>query len=178
MDLLDRLLGHDHWATAQILEKSRNLTDAQLDQPFDIGHSSLRETLHHLVYVINFWTSQMEGRPVKRRHEGKPAIADLIEFHEHYHAAYAECARRMRSEERLDETFFDHYDFPQSMGATILQVYHHNAQHRAEARHMLERLGVPRLVGLRPPGVGARDGIVPNVTRDGRVHDMGGNEGQ
>ncbi len=37
MDLLDRLLAHDHWATARLLDLSRGLTDAQLDQPFDIG---------------------------------------------------------------------------------------------------------------------------------------------
>ena len=30
MDLLDRLLGHDDWATTQLLELSRGLTDAQL----------------------------------------------------------------------------------------------------------------------------------------------------
>ena len=45
MDLLDRLLDHDHWATTQLLDVSRNLTDAQLDQEFDIGHRSLRGTI-------------------------------------------------------------------------------------------------------------------------------------
>ena len=44
MDLLDRLLKHDRWATDQLLEVSRGLSDAQLDQAFDIGHRTLRET--------------------------------------------------------------------------------------------------------------------------------------
>ena len=42
MDLLDRLLEHDRWATDQLLELCRGLTDAQLDQPFDIGHRTVR----------------------------------------------------------------------------------------------------------------------------------------
>ena len=44
MDLLDRLLGHDRWTTARLLNLSRGLTDVQLDQPFDVGHQSLRTT--------------------------------------------------------------------------------------------------------------------------------------
>src|SRR5688572_16657515 len=49
MDLLDRLLGHDHWTTARLLELSRDLTDAHLDQPIDIGHQTLRETFDHMI---------------------------------------------------------------------------------------------------------------------------------
>jgi hypothetical protein len=44
MDLLDRMLGHDQWTTARVLGLSRDLTNAQLDQPFDVGHGTLRET--------------------------------------------------------------------------------------------------------------------------------------
>jgi hypothetical protein len=44
MELLDRLLEHDRWATAQLQELSRVLTDTQLDQPFDIGHQTVRVT--------------------------------------------------------------------------------------------------------------------------------------
>jgi hypothetical protein len=44
MNLLDRLLEHDDWATAQLLDLSRTLTDEQLDQEFDIGHRTIRGT--------------------------------------------------------------------------------------------------------------------------------------
>ena len=54
MDLLDRMVGHDRWATSQLLERCSRLTDAQLDQAFDVGHRSLRETLDHMIYVIDF----------------------------------------------------------------------------------------------------------------------------
>jgi len=52
MDLLDRLLGHDQWATDQLLELSRNLTDEQLDQSFDIGHRTLRATFEHMIFNV------------------------------------------------------------------------------------------------------------------------------
>jgi uncharacterized damage-inducible protein DinB len=163
--MLDRILGHDHWATTQLLEKSRDLTDAQLDQPFDLGHGTLREALHHLVLVINFWTSQMLGQPVVTEREPRGSIADLIALHERYQATYADCARRMRDEQRLDETFFDHFDYPQSMGGTILHVYTHNTQHRAEVRHMLERLGVGDLWDYDPQEWEHATGLVSNVQR-------------
>jgi hypothetical protein len=41
MDILDRLLGHDAWTTRQLLLRCRDLTDAQLDREFDIGHRSV-----------------------------------------------------------------------------------------------------------------------------------------
>jgi uncharacterized damage-inducible protein DinB len=150
MDLLDRLLGHDHWATTQLLERSRDLTDAQLDQQFDIGHRTLRETYDHMIYVIDFWTSMMNGQPASHDRTTQSydrSVPALIERHERFQAAFATAARRALDEQRLDETFVDHYDYRQSVGATIIQVALHNAQHRNEARHILERLGVSGLRG-------------------------------
>lgn len=143
MDLLDRMLGHDHWATAQILELSRDLTDAQLDKEFDIGHRTLRETLDHMIFVIDAWTRFMAGDPASMERDGRRSIAELKERHDRFHERFAAFSRQENDEQRLDDTFIDHYDYPQSIGATILQVMHHNAQHRGDARHILVRLGVP-----------------------------------
>jgi uncharacterized damage-inducible protein DinB len=150
MDLLDRMLGHDHWATARLLEVSQGLTDAQLDQPFDIGHRTLRETLDHLIYVVDFWTAQMAGQPAPGEREGKRSIAELNERHECFSATFADVARRARDEGRLDDTFVDHFNYRQTLGGTIVHVAYHNAQHRSEARHILERLGVSDLWDLDP----------------------------
>ena len=145
MDLLDRMLGHDRWATTQLLELCGALPEAQLDQEFDIGQRTLRETLDHMIYVIDFWTGWMSGRPVEHdrttlRYDR--SLAALMERHERYQANFAELARRVQAEQRLDDTFIDHYAVRQSLGATIIQLLNHNAQHRGEIRHMLERLGV------------------------------------
>lgn len=153
MDLLDRMVGHDYWATTQLMERCASLTEAELEQEFDIGHHTLRETLDHMIYVIDFWTGWMTGRPVDHdRTSGQVdrSIAALKERHERYHLAFAALARQMQDEHRLDDTFVDHYQVRQSLGATIIQLLHHNAQHRSEIRHMLERLGLTRLWDYDP----------------------------
>jgi uncharacterized damage-inducible protein DinB len=62
MELIDRLLEHDRWATAQLLEACQGLTGAQLDQEFDIGHRTLRATLDHAFYNVEVWTRLMAGQ--------------------------------------------------------------------------------------------------------------------
>ena len=144
MDLLDRMLGYGGWTTGQALEACRGLTDAQLDQPFDIGHGTLRGTLVHVIGAVAYWTGQMTGE-APAPPPAEASIDALVAWHRQVHAAFAVAARRARDEGRLDETFLDRYDYPQSRGGTILQVAWHGAQHRAEVRHMLNRLGVEDL---------------------------------
>lgn len=148
MDLLDRMLEHDHWATSQLLELSRNLPDAQLDQPFDIGLRTLRETYDHLIFNIAFWTGLMAGQPVQPGRTAQRydrSLPALIERFEHSYAIFAAFARRVRDEQRLDDTFVDHFDGHLTFGGAIIHVVLHNAEHRSEALHILARLGVPDL---------------------------------
>ena len=142
MDLLDRLLEHDRWATTQLLDLSRGLTDAQLDQEFDIGHKSVRGTFEHMIVNIAFWTGLMTGQPIDEE-RGERSLAALIDRHERSYSTFATLGRRLRDEQRLDDTFIDHYDARKSFGGTILHVVLHNAEHRTEAVHILTRLGVP-----------------------------------
>ena len=144
MDLLDRLLGHDDWATTCLQELSRGLTDAQLDQPFDIGLRTLRATFDHLILNLEFWTASMVEQPIEYK-RGASSVATLIEDHERTYAVFASLARRVRDEQRLDDTFVDHYGGEMTFGGAILHVVLHNAEHRTEALHILERLGVPDL---------------------------------
>jgi carboxymethylenebutenolidase len=141
MDLLDRLLGHDRWATTQLLDLSRGLTDAQLDQPFDIGHRTLRATFDHMILNVDFWTAVMIGQPIEYQREPS-SVAALIADHERSEATFSAFARRVRDEQRLDDTFVDHYGAPMTFGGAILHVVLHNDEHRTEALHILQRLGV------------------------------------
>jgi uncharacterized damage-inducible protein DinB len=150
MDLLDLLLDHDHWATARLLEASGGLTDAQLDRPFDIGHRTLRATLGHMIFNVPFWTAFLAGQPADGGYsaDAQPddrALAALVDHHERSYAAFADVARRVRDERRLDDTFVDHYAVLKSFGGTILMVVEHNTEHRTEVLHLLGRLGVPDL---------------------------------
>jgi uncharacterized damage-inducible protein DinB len=144
MDLLDRLLEHDRWATTHLLELCLGLTDAQLDQPFDIGHRTLRETLDHQIPNLDFWTGLMTGQPVEHQ-RGRSSLDTLIADHERAYAAFASVARRLRDDERLDDTFRDHHGLPMTYGGAILMVILHNEAHCTEVVHIFARLGVPEL---------------------------------
>ena len=58
---------HDRWATTHLLELCRGLTDAQLDQQFDIGHRTLRATIDHQIPNLDFETGLMTGQLVAPR---------------------------------------------------------------------------------------------------------------
>lgn len=143
MDLLDRLLDHDRWATGQLLELSRGLPDEQLDREFDIGHRTLRETFAHMIFNIEAWSAEMAGQPIERKRAD--SLAALSDRHERAYDTFAALARRTRDEQRLEESFVDAYGESLRFGGGIVHVVLHNAEHRAEALHILARLGVPDL---------------------------------
>jgi uncharacterized damage-inducible protein DinB len=142
MDLLDRMLEHDRWATDQLLDLSKGLSDAQLDQQFDVGHCTLRETFAHLIFNVAAWTALMAGQPVQRVGDDDSPAA-LRGRHERAYAAFATLARRVRDEGRLDDTFVDHFGAPMTFGGAIIHVVLHDAEHRTEALHILSRVGLP-----------------------------------
>jgi uncharacterized damage-inducible protein DinB len=143
MDPLDRLLEHDRWATETLLNVSRELTDAQLDQPFDIGHRTLRATFEHMVFdSVEVWTAEMAGRQLEAQPNDR-SMAALSDRYGRSYAAFAAVARRTRDEQRLEDTFVDHFGAPMTFGGAILMVVLHGEEHRTEARHILHRLSVP-----------------------------------
>jgi uncharacterized damage-inducible protein DinB len=145
MDVLDRLLEHDHWATTTLLNVSRDLTDEQLDQEFDIGHRTLRATFAHMIFdSVEVWTAEMAGRPPEAQSDDR-SMAALIERYERSYAAFAAVAHEARDEQRLEETFVDHFGAPMTFGGAIFMVVLHGEEHRTEVRHMLLRLNVPEV---------------------------------
>jgi uncharacterized damage-inducible protein DinB len=149
LDLLDRLLEHDAWTTRRVLEAAQALTDEQLDQEFDIGHRTVRETALHMIRNVEVWTDLMAARPVRRLPTARPPIVELRGRFDAAFAGFARVARDSRDAGRLDETYVDVLDQPprwKSYGGTILHVVTHDHMHRAEILHMLQRLGVQGLI--------------------------------
>jgi uncharacterized damage-inducible protein DinB len=139
------MLEHDRWATSTMLDVSRDLSDEQLDRSYDIGLGSLRATFGHIIVNVDFWTRLMTGDPIEYEELTRASIADLIQHHDRTYAAFAALARRLRDEQCLDDIFLDHYEVNKSFGGTILHVVLHNAEHRTEAVHILQRLGLPNV---------------------------------
>lgn len=146
MDSLDRLLEHDRWTTTRLLEMCSDLSDEQLDQKFDVGRQSIRETFEHMIIdAVEYWTACISGKPYNRDRDGTSSIAELLERHQRSYDAFAQVARQARDEQRLAERLTDRYQMEHEIGATIIQVPLHNQQHRSEILHMLARLGLTGL---------------------------------
>jgi uncharacterized damage-inducible protein DinB len=150
VDLLDRLLEHDRWTTAQLLDLCRPLTDEQLDRPFDIGHRSLRATLDHLIFNIEVWAGLMNGRITARAdvHRGETSVIAMIDRLNHAAAEFSAVSRAVRDRGGWDERWTDVLDTPpaqKTYGGAIGHVITHSMHHRAQALHMLRALGVPNV---------------------------------
>lgn len=155
MDILPRLLGHDAWTGGQLLLRCRDLSEHQLDQPFDIGLGSVRQTLQHTVGNVEVWTSLMVGSltagapvPARTNRTARPSVAELLVRHAAAAAAVRTLAERVVDEGRLDELWLDRLDDPpteKTYGGAIAHVLTHSHFHRAELLHMLARLGLTGL---------------------------------
>jgi uncharacterized damage-inducible protein DinB len=144
MDVLERLLEHDHWAMRQVLAQCRDLADAQLDQPFDIGHQTVRATIEHLTFNVEFWTAWLLGQPRTIPRDDR-CLVTLLDRYERATAAFASVARQVRDDGRLDTLFGEPFPEPLTRGGAILEIVLHDAEHRSELLHLLARLGVPDL---------------------------------
>lgn len=146
MDLLDRLLGHDRWTTAQLLARCRELHAEQWTQQFDLGHQSLEATFQHMIGNVRVWTDLMAERPVRLSSEqAGNTTDDLSAAWQTVYQDFAALARAIGDRGGWDETYLDVLDDPprpKTFGGTIGHVVTHNMQHRAEIIHMLTRLGV------------------------------------
>ncbi|HUB27333.1 MAG TPA: DinB family protein [Tepidisphaeraceae bacterium] len=147
MDLLDRLLGHDAWTTRQLLLRCRELSDAQLDQEFDIAHCTARATLIHIISNMEIWTDLMSGRP--QRTDNDRDVEGLLRRLDKVAADLSSFARSIAHDGRWDDLWLDHLDHPprkKSYGGAIAHVITHSMHHRAQLLYILRRLGVRDLI--------------------------------
>lgn len=146
MDLLDRLLRHDAWTTGQLLSICESLDDERLDRDFDIGHRTLRRTLDHIIRNMEVWSGLMAE--VAIADDADRTIPGLRRRLDRSADRLAIVARRVARENAWDETWVDHLDDPprrKSYGDAIAHILTHSMHHRAQALHLLRRVGVTSL---------------------------------
>jgi uncharacterized damage-inducible protein DinB len=146
MDLLDRLLGHDHWTSRQLLEIAAALDDERLDRRHDIGHRTIRATLDHIVHNVEAWSSAMDGDTLRRNTDTSTQgmICRLDAAHRRLHRI----ARQIAARGAWDEAWTDRLEDPpqaKSFGAAIAHVITHSMHHRAQVLYMLRLVGVTDL---------------------------------
>ena len=78
MDLSDRLVEHDHWHTARLLEQAATLSDDALDRhlrpglivhDFEGPEPDARTMLERIVFTKEVWTAAIGGRDIPPRDE-------------------------------------------------------------------------------------------------------------
>ena len=148
MDLLDRLLAHDIWSTRQLLLQSKPLTEAQLDQLFDVDSRTLRACFVHIIQVMETWNDLLYERPVRPSSELSAKSQSLEGLRARLEEAgeeFAAISTKIARENRWDDQFTDVLDNPprkKSFGGTIAHVITHSMHHRAQVMYMMEQLGI------------------------------------
>ncbi len=151
MDILDRLLAHNAWTTARLIEQSRGLSNDQLDQKFDIGLRTVRATIDHIIENMEWWTDLMNGlqrRGFEHLGEDPMTLDGFSKRLEVVALEFAEVSQRQQTDGLLDEKWQVRDDQPTSFsyGTTIVHVITHSAHHRSQLMYMLRRLGVPDVI--------------------------------
>jgi len=150
MDMMERMLRHDAWATRALLVRAAALSDEQLDREFDIGHRSLRRTFIHIIANMECWHDLMAGKP-QRTHPspaGQTPITDLIARLDTVAAELLTLGMLVVVARREDEFFVDYLDQParrKALGAGLLHVTTHGMHHRAQCLYLMRLLGLTQL---------------------------------
>jgi uncharacterized damage-inducible protein DinB len=166
-DPIDSLLAHNLWATRQILEKCRGLSDEQFNRPFPIGpgdHGGLHAILTHIVGAMQRWSDRIAGRPMRPPLEGwrSPGSTpltrtpgELLNLLEEAHRELAAVIAGARQQGETGEAGFARevtLRFPSpegskthtlTVGVAIASALVHGHYHRAQCMNILRQLDVP-----------------------------------
>lgn len=153
---IDRLAGHNVWATRVLLERCRGLTPEQFTRSFDIGPGRLHDTLLHVAGAMRRWADRIGDRPLRPSVEQENRVRTPDEILALLNEAEADLSGvlgRVVEEGRLDETMsitIPRYQEPFvfTRGTAIVHVMTHGVHHRAQAINMLRRLGLADLPDL------------------------------
>lgn len=147
MTILDRLLGHDAWTTRQLLLRCRELSDAQMDRPFDIGSRSLRGTFEHLIACMEGHTDLLLGRTAYETYRDDESVEGLLHRLTIVAKDFAEFALKVEREGRAAEMVTNPRNGNRrSLGGVIAHLITHSMHHRAQILFMLEQLGVENVI--------------------------------
>ena len=149
MDILDRYLGYEAWTLRYFIDRCREISPSQLHQEFDIGHGNIHDTLDHIIGNLEVWTDLMRERPVRQLPPLTETADSYLQRCDDAIADFADCARMLAAEGRLDDIYMDVLDTPptsKTFGGTLLHVLTHTTVHRWEIQHMLQRSGLSDLI--------------------------------
>lgn len=144
-DTVQTLLNYSDWANGCLLKAASPLSDAQLDQPIDMGMGSLRRTLLHILageaVWLQRWKEQTETKwPDETLKTPVGKIAEQFESVSRERDAFLRATPE--SNWNRDVTYRDSKGslFHAKLGDMMLQMCLHSHYHRAQAVNMLRRV--------------------------------------
>lgn len=152
VSIFEDLYRANAWAFGRLFSLCDGLSDAQLDQPRELGMGSLRATLFHILAAEEIWFERWTGAPA-RPFPIDPAGITL-----------AEIERRLKMIDIKRQVLIDRdrangwnrivayrdlrgNDHARPLAGLLLHVANHGVHHRAQALHYLKHFG-RTVVGL------------------------------
>ena len=160
MDLADRLVEHDEWLTARLLERAATLPDDALDRPmrpglvvvsFEGPEPDVRTMLERLVFAKEVWTAAIGGREFPG--PGERTIAALQARQAAIQPQFTALARRVRDRGEWDDVFVDALCTPPvsfTLGSVIASILTYAVIRRQTIIDVLRELGVADVESNEP----------------------------
>ncbi|HEY6177533.1 MAG TPA: AraC family transcriptional regulator [Kofleriaceae bacterium] len=155
MDLSDRLVEHDHWHTARLLEQAATLSDEALDRQlrpglvvhaFEGPEPDVRTMLDRLVFTKEVWTAAIAGRDFSLERDrtiaGQQARLAAVQ------PQFTALVRRIRDGNAWDDVFVDALCTPPvsfTFGSVIAHILTVGVTRRQTVIDVLRELGVPQV---------------------------------
>jgi AraC family transcriptional regulator len=155
LDLTDRLIGHDAWLTRRLLERARELTDAQLDAPlptpqkplpFESPDSTLRKALDRMVFTKEVWVAAVNGGKIPDNPDN--SVHGMLRRLDTAFSEFTEIVRSVRDAGKWDEAFVDELCCPAetfTYGGMIAHVITYSAFRRLTVLKVIESMGITDL---------------------------------
>ena len=160
MDLSDRLVEHDHWHTARLLEQASALPDEALDRhvrpgfvvhAFEGPEPDVRTMLERIVFTKEVWTAAIGGRDIPPRDQS--GIAALQARLTAVQPQFTALVRRIRDRGEWDDVFVDALCTPPvsfTFGSVIAHILTASVVRRQMVMGALADLGI-KDVEMRDP---------------------------
>jgi AraC-like DNA-binding protein len=152
MDLSDRLVEHDYWHTARLLEQAAALPEAALDRDvrpgfvvheFEGPEPNLRTMLERIIFTKEVWTAAIGGRDIPPRTD--TSIKGLQARHAAVQPQFTALVRRIRDRNEWDDAFVDALCTPPvsfTFGSVIAHILTASVVRRQTVIGVLRDLGI------------------------------------
>ncbi|MCG3125864.1 MAG: hypothetical protein CHACPFDD_00691 [Phycisphaerae bacterium] len=140
------LLRYNDWADAALLAAATPLSDAQLDQPFDMGVGSLRRTLLHIFNGEHVWLKRWQSRaetpwPDEAERVAPATIGERLQRTWRERDAFLATLRDPDLARVVTYRDSKGSYFRAALSDMMAQMFVHSAHHRAQAANMIRRTG-------------------------------------